>query len=119
MQATRLAVALQLVLFLACGTSQSPVSGSSGGSADAGTVAAGGGPTDAGPSDAGPGDDGGASGPGDAGTPPDGGVAANECDGLIPPGRPPLTLSRGVGGHNACMGATTNPSGSTLGIAFG
>jgi len=134
MPTTRLAVALQLVLFLACGTSQPPVSGSGGGSvdagtvdagaadagaADAGTVDAGGGPTDAGPSDAGPGGDGGASGPGDAGTPPDGGVAANECDGLIPPGRPPLTLSRGVGSHSVCMGATTNSSGSTLGIAFG
>jgi len=126
-----------LCLFIACGSSGPSPSASAGGPAadggvadagfdagtgptDGGSVDAGsGGPTDAGTGGGGATDGGTGTGPGDAGSPQDGGTAANECDGLVPPGRPPLTLDRGVGSHSNCMGAITNPSGSAVGLAFG
>src|SRR5690348_1295063 len=126
---------LVALLAAACGGSQVPSepsqgNGDAGAAADAGGVGAGGG-SDAGggsgvdagsggQSDAGTGgggqtDAGTGTAPGDAGVSQDAGTAANECDGLVPPGRPPLTLDRGVGTHSSCMGAITNPSGTALG----
>jgi hypothetical protein len=129
MRMARFVVATPLCLFVACGSSAPSPSASAGGPAadagpadagsDAGAVDGGAGPADGGSVDAGPSDAGTGSGPGDAGVPQDGGTAANECDGLVPPGRPPLTLDRGVGSHSRCMGAITNPSGSAVGLAFG
>src|SRR5437660_4451510 len=133
MRTARLVVATPLCLLIACGSSGPSSSSPSGGpEADAGPVDAGTGPADGGGADAGGGgtsDAGTGGGPGDAGVPQDGGTdagvpqdggtVANECDGLVPPGRPPLRLDRGVGSHSNCMGAITNPSGSAVGLAFG